>query len=238
MKKLLKTLNLIYDNAMMAALAAVFLIAAYCVYDAYYIYSHTIDKDIRKYKPTESGIVESSPITDEMVGWIAIDGTDISYPVMQCGNNLKYINTDPYGEYSLSGSIFLDCRSNSDFEDGYSIIYGHHMEYGKMFGSIDKFFDGDYIRKHRTGELFVGRNAEKIYGLEIFACMKCDAKNNKIFTPGKSDAVCQEIKDNAFICLDEPDSGRRVVALSTCSSENTDERMVIFCYITDQDNGA
>ena len=82
-----------------------------------------------------------------MVGWIVVDDTNIDYPVMQGYDNSQYLNLDPYGEYSLSGSIFLDSRNSSDFTDPYSIIYGHHMEYGKMFGAIDDYLDDQYERE-------------------------------------------------------------------------------------------
>ncbi|MBR1845920.1 MAG: class B sortase, partial [Oscillospiraceae bacterium] len=63
---------------------------------------------------------------------------------MQGETNGKYLNTDPYGEYSLSGSIFLDSRNAGDFSDSYSLVYGHHMADGMMFGALDAFFDEGY----------------------------------------------------------------------------------------------
>lgn len=205
------------------------LIIGYYIYDSYYVYNHVVDNDIKNYKPSHE-IIENSSINDDMVAWITIYDTNIDFPVMQATNNLKYLNTDPYGNYSLSGSIFLDCRNDPTFKDEYSIIYGHHMEYGKMFGALDKFFEEDYFKSHNTGELIIGRNAEEIYNLKIFACMRCDSKNISVFTPGNSSLVLEEIRDNAIFCLNTPNN-KRIVVLSTCSSEEVDERMLIFCYI-------
>lgn len=229
-RKLWKKLNSVYDNIMMAVFAVIFLVVVYFIYDAYYVYSHASDKNILNYKPTSPGYsAEDSPITDDMVGWLTIDDTNIDYPVMQGDDNTKYINTDPYGEYALSGSIFLDCRNNSEFKDDYSIIYGHHMEYGKMFGAVDDFLDRDYIGSHRSGKLIVGKDAKKIYNLEVFACMKADAKNKIIFTPGKADNVRKEIKNKAEIYL--ADKNYPIIGLATCSTDASDERILVFCYI-------
>ena len=108
----------------MIVLVLVLLIVMWCMYDNYYVYSHTLGDDISRYKPVQNAAVqEDSPISDDMVAWITIDGTNIDYPVMQGDDNVKYLNTDPFGKYSLSGSIFLDSRNAPDFSDYYWRIY-------------------------------------------------------------------------------------------------------------------
>ena len=122
------------------------LIVCYGLYDTWYVYNKANDDGYLKYKPVAgSGMSEDAPITEDMVAWITIDGTNIDYPVMQAADNMKYLNLNPYGEYSLSGSIFLDSRNSADFSDDYSILYGHHMEYGVMFGALDEFLDEKYM---------------------------------------------------------------------------------------------
>ena len=133
------------------------LVVAYGLYDAWYVYNKANDDSYLRYKPVPGeSMAEDMPITDDMVAWITIDDTNIDYPVMQGDNNMEYLNINPYGEYSLSGSIFLDSRNAEDFSDDYSILYGHHMEHGAMFGALDDFYDNDYLRNHSTGTLIVG----------------------------------------------------------------------------------
>lgn len=52
---------------------------------------------------------------------------------------MEYINKDVYGEFSLSGSIFLSCMNKKDFSDNYNLVYGHHMANGGMFGDVVSF---------------------------------------------------------------------------------------------------
>ena len=66
-------------------------------------------------------------LNKDVVGWITIFDTHISYPVVQGKDNQEYLNKDVFGKFSFSGSIFLDYRNACDFTDSYSIIYGHHM---------------------------------------------------------------------------------------------------------------
>ena len=160
--KFWKGANRWYDRIIMLFLVLLLLIVCYCMYDNYWVYSHSIDKSILKYKPgSENYDPDDSPITNEMVAWLTVDNTNIDYPVMQSGDNIKFLNTDPYGSYSLTGSIFLDSRNSPDFTDEYSLVYGHHMEYGKMFGALDDFLDEDYLKSHTSGELMIGRGYVK-----------------------------------------------------------------------------
>lgn len=231
MNKLLKTLNSLYERTLLLVLFLILLIVVYCLYDIWYLYDHTIDDSILKYKPDVSNTVlqEDSPITDDMIAWITIDNTNIDYPVMQGNDNIKYLNTNPFGEYSLSGSIFLDSRNSPDFTDEYSMIYGHHMEYGEMFGALDAFMNKDYFKKHTNGTLIIGKNADKTYNLEVFAYMKTSAKEDVVFNPSQSSEIQQYIKEHAQIY--ELERNNKIIALSTCAEGDAVTRIVIFCYI-------
>lgn len=231
MRTFLKTLNDLYEKLLIFIFVIILLIVGYCLYDIWYIYDNTLDNNILKYKPDVSNAVlqENSPITDDMVAWLTIDNTNIDYPIMQGNDNVKYLNTNPFGEYSLSGSIFLDSRNAPDFTDEYSIIYGHHMDYGEMFGALDAFIDKDYLQKHNTGTLIIGKNAEKTYNLEVFAYMEASATEDIVFNPNKSNGILQYIKDHAKIYEAEKDN--RIIGLSTCAKGDTITRTIIFCYI-------
>ena len=234
MLKFWKRLNELYGWLLIAVCGLIMLIGLWQVYDNYYMYSHTLDKSILGYKPDPRvpAAAADSPITDDMAGWLTIDGTNIDYPVMQGFDNKQYLNTDPFGKYSLTGSIFLDSRSSPDFSDEYSVIYGHHMDYGKMFGALDDFLNESYLKQHSAGTLMVGRNAEKVYDLECFASMRVSAKEKIVFDM-KQEQIRQFIHDNASVLTNEQDS--RILALSTCTDANSVTRVVVFCYIRDSE---
>lgn len=230
MIKFWKKLNELYGWCVIAVFGFVMLIGMWQVYDNYYIFENTIDKSILRYKPDpkDNTPAEDSPISGDMVAWLTIDGTNIDYPVMQGTDNSVYLNTDPFGEYSLSGSIFLDSRNSGDFSDEYSVIYGHHMDYGKMFGALDDFLSEKYLRDHTTGTLMVGRNAEKVYDLRVFASMKVSSAEKIVFDI-KQDEIRQFIHDNSAVLTEECDN--RIIALSTCLDADSVNRIVVFCYI-------
>ena len=224
-------MNILYERLLLIVLVLVLLIVMWCMYDNYYVYSHTLNDDVSKYKPGQTdAAAEDSPISDDMVAWITIDGTNIDYPVMQGDDNVKYLNTDPFGKYSLSGSIYLDSRNSSDLSDDYSLIYGHHMEYGKMFGALDDYLDMSYLNSHSSGKLIIGKNAEKTCVLTVFASMRASAKDEAVFDPGKGD-IRQFIKEHCE--TQTADTGQRILALSTCAEGDSVTRTIVFCYIAE-----
>ncbi|MBR5425962.1 MAG: class B sortase [Clostridiales bacterium] len=229
MKTFWKTMNSIYEKTMLVIFLIALLIVVYALYDTWYVYDRASDTSYRKYKPNAEHAysAEESPITSDMVGWITMDDTNIDYPVMQAQDNTTYLNKDPYGQFSLSGSIYLDCRNKGDFTDPYSVIYGHHMEYGKMFGALDDYLDKDYLKSHKKGELLVGRDGKVLYELEAFYAMAADAKDEFIFDPGKYEELYAFLKEKGA------DMSHRVLCLSTCAGDTTTTRIVVFAYILD-----
>ena len=116
MRTFWKTMNRAYEKTMLLIFIIALLICIYALYDTWYVFDHANDKSYLKFKPgveEENGAVSESPITSDMVGWITMDDTNIDYPIMQGEDNTEYLNKDPYGKFSLSGSIFLDSRNNS-----------------------------------------------------------------------------------------------------------------------------
>ena len=192
--------------------------------------------DLLKYQPTGDGpnsitLGELMKLNKDVVGWIKIFDTHISYPVVQGKDNQEYLNKDVFGEFSFSGSIFLDYRNACDFTDSYSIIYGHHMEYGAMFGDVVEFKNDDYFQEHKTGALFL---LDDTYKITLFACVETQEFNNKIYNPivqGKDnlDTLLKYIKDEAVqyrdISLNHDD---KIMGLSTCAEAGTNERVVLF----------
>lgn len=236
MEKLKKTiwcLNSITDKILFFIFLLLFLFGMYAMYDSFLVYQAANDTGILKYKPGYEGTVPDKPIKGNMVGWLTIDDTKIDYPIMQGEDNNEYLNKDPFGDYSLSGSIFLDSRNSSDFSDDYSLIYGHHMENDLMFGALGHYLKKGYLEKHNKGTIYVD---DVPYRLTLFAVGESEATNEIIFAPTSVDAgtVCSYIRQNALyfdgsVKMQEND---KIIALSTCKYPDTVERTLVFGYLT------
>ena len=148
---------------------------------------------------------------------------------MQGESNLTFLNRDPYGNFSLSGSIFLDSRNSPDFTDGYSLLYGHHMEYGRMFGALDAYLDRDFAFGHRNGTLLIGRDGLQRRKLTVFAVLRTNAKELKAFDVENPENARWFISENAQIIFGMPD--KPILALSTCDGEDDAMRIIVACAI-------
>jgi len=85
----------------------------------------------------------------DIVGYIQIPGTNISYPVAQTGNNAFYLYHDLRWNPSRHGSVFLDYENNLyDLCCDNTIIYGHNMRDGSKFHNIRHYFREDFFRSH------------------------------------------------------------------------------------------
>lgn len=226
-KKLVQKLDGLLEHIILIVLILCFLVGLYGVADTLSVYYSAQDKSSLKYKP-EEGQTLHTEITDN-VAWLTIDDSTIDYAIMQGEKNEDYLNADVYGNYSLSGSIFLDYRNNSEFSDDYSLVYGHHMEKGLMFGCLDNWLDEEYFNSHTTGTI---TTKNRIYRLELYAVVEALASTSEIFQPTETSfgSTVKYVKENAMRMTDvEP---THLVALSTCKYPDTDDRTITFWQMT------
>lgn len=107
----------------------------------------------RKPVPQKKTQIVGNP---DWIGWLKIEDTSISYPVMQRkGDNEYYLHKDFDGNYSSYGTPFLDERCSADSDN--CIIYGHNINGGRMFGAFHVYAKEDYYKEHpevifRVGE--------------------------------------------------------------------------------------
>ena len=237
-------------NSMVSLLAGL-LAAVMILYSGYVLYdsfateygAYSSAWDLLKYKPDAasaqpSGGAESlAKINQDYRAWLTLFDTTIDYPVVQGKDDLYYASHDVYGNVSLTGAIYLAAGNKKDFSDSYNVIYGHHMDNGAMFGSLDKFTDEAYFQKHRTGTLVTESG---IYDVTLFAVVRTDAYENGIYSVGNRAAEVirflegdrrQDVGLGTEILVYDAATARnasKVVALSTCADAQTNGRLVVF----------
>lgn len=217
-------------------LALVLFYAGFALWDSWRIYDAAgVDASLLRYKPTaegdqEAGFAELRGLNPDVCAWLTVTDTHIDYPVVQGADNVRYVNTDVYGNFSLSGSLFLDCRNAPDFSDRYSLIYGHHMDASVMFGELANFTADDYFARHTGGTLYLPDGS---YAVRFFACLYTDAYDTQVFAPGnlseqEQQAFLDRIRQEALQYRELDLTGQdRILALSTCSDASTNGRVVV-----------
>ena len=232
LKKVVHLLDRLEDMVGLLVCLVLFLIGLYATVDSWLVYHHANDDSLLRFKPGYEREAADQPIQGNMVAWLTVDDTMIDYPVMQGETNEEYLNKDPYGNYSMSGSIFLDSRNTADFTDAYSLIYGHHMEGDYMFGSLHHFLEQDYLDTHPSGELIVG---DVTYEIMFFAALEAPATQELIFNPTEYlvEDILKYVKEHAQSYENDPKEGT-VVALSTCKYPDSANRVLLFGYMKEK----
>ena len=139
----------------------------------------------------------------DCIGWLSIDGTSISYPVMYTPSEpQKYLRRSFYGKYSQSGVPFLDGRCSTN--GGNLIIYGHNMKNGTMFSDLKKYLNTDFLNSHRMVRLETADGVFLFTVTEVLKTNTADPRYDRI--------SCED--------------GRRLL-LSTCYGSGKDGRLLI-----------
>lgn len=160
-------------------------------------------------EPTEQPAAEhniQALITEnaDCIGWLSIDGTNISYPVMHTPSDpQKYLRRNFYGKYSQSGVPFLDGRC--DLQSSNLIIYGHNMRNGTMFSDLKRYVDRDFLNAHRTVKFEAADGVQTFIVTEVLKTNTSDAWYNRIAS----------------------EDGSRCLILSTCYGSDKDGRLLI-----------
>lgn len=213
------------------------LYGGYSLWDTAMVFNGAfLSSDLLQFKPA-AGDPDSNPtlaelqaINPDVLGWLTIDDTHIDYPVVIGETDMEYVNKDVYGDFALSGSIFMDSDNARDLSDAYTLVYGHHMDNGAMFGDVVEFVNTDYFESHQTGTLYL---PDATYSIEIFACVQVDAFDSMIYDPLAQDGDVSELLhyvdeiavQSRYIGVQPTD---KVIGLSTCAEAETNGRVVIF----------
>lgn len=208
----------------------------YSLWDTYKIYANSFaDEELLKFRPTDDGadnptLKDLKKLNPDVKAWIQVPKTNIDYPVVQGQDDMEYINKNVYGEFELSGAIFLSCLNKDDFSDPYNLVYGHNMKNGGMFADVADFTNKEYFETHQKGKLFLTDATRKI---RFFACMKVTAADAKIYHPdGYRKENLKDLLDyiqaNAVQYRDVNVADENsLIALSTCSEAETNGRVVL-----------
>ncbi|MGI6498224.1 MAG: class B sortase [Oscillospiraceae bacterium] len=172
-------------------------------------------------------------VNRDVAGWIYLPDSKISYPFVQGKDNDEYLHRTYRRTQNASGSIFMDYRCEKDLSGQNTVLYGHYMKNGTMFGGLARFKDRDYWENHRYFYLLT---QDGIHRYEVFACAQVEA-----------DAFCYQTSfanEDAFQLFlrqiekaDQlktgvaPEADGKILTLSTCAAQDRTLRFVVFAML-------
>ncbi|MDO4519668.1 MAG: class B sortase [Eubacteriales bacterium] len=171
--------------------------------------------------------VDFKPLTDinkDVVGWIYMEALpDINYPVVHGKDNDEYLHATYEHNYNFAGTIFFDYENSGDLTDLNTIVYGHNMKNGSMFGSLKKYVREQEV--YKKSKYFWILTPDRNFRYEIFSAYTTavDSDTYTLFKgPGKEfDEWLPKMMKNSEIKTDASilTMQDRIVTLSTCTGD-------------------
>ncbi len=188
-------------------------------------------------------------VNRDVIGWIFIGGTDVNYPLLAGADNQQYLFQSYMKKYAVAGSIFLDYRCSTNLSDYHTVIYGHNMKNGMMFGELDAYQKADYLAAHPYVYIIMADGSWNKY--RVLACeqvsvesavydLPCDTKQkikalraqlaqNNGYAAGE--AAAADAADGALQGAAQS-SEARLLTLSTCTNDSRDDvRFAVHCVL-------
>lgn len=170
-------------------------------------------------------------INADVVGWIQLDEMlEIDYPLVQGQDNAKYLETTFDGKKNAAGCLFLDCKNKKDFSDQNTIIYGHNMKDGSMFGHLRKYREEAFCREHPYFHIYAADGRMLVYEIFAVSIVNDSAEYyDKIYegSEGFWNYLSLIKKDAIYFKEEKVTELSKMVTLSTCTNRTADERLLV-----------
>lgn len=178
----------------------------------------------------------------DVQAWLEIPDTNVSYPVMQHSqDDSYYLDHDCHGKPDNYGALFTESVYNRfDFSDPVTVIYGHRMNNGSMFGKLQKYYSGDFGR-YKTVNLYLRGGEKRSY--TVFAAVIQPDTHILHYNNFYSQRVFNRYFDGVYatrklgIVLDQenrPEFGDQVLILSTCIKGDSAQRYLVMAKLNDE----
>lgn len=172
----------------------------------------------------------------DIVGWLSIDGV-VDEPVLQRDNDY-YLTHDATGAENVTGALFLDENCNLRVVPNNTLIHGHNMKEGAMFGSLKKYKvkDANFYKEHP----YITLNTlyeEATY--VIFAVTEINIRSDQHYyvpfwqyinfsNEDSYNAYISKIREfSHFQTKVDVQPGDRLLTLATCSGTDEDARLLV-----------
>lgn len=194
-----------------------------------YYYSYKKDLEFKE-KIAEYDFEKLKEINTDIVGFIEVDNTNISYPVVKSSDNSYYLNHSYKKEKNNIGSIFLDYRNDLDNLSKNNIIYGHGRLDNTMFGSLNNLLDSSNLDSKESYYITLS-TPNSIMTFKIFSVYTIPKEGYYIKTYFSSNKYFKEfletiMKRSIYNFNTDVNTNDKILTLSTCK-DNFGKRVVV-----------
>lgn len=179
-------------------------------------------------------------VNPDIIGWIRIPDLAVDYAILKGTSGDYYLNHHMDGSENILGSIFA-ANGTSDFlDDAHTILYGHNMASGRMFGQLSFYSDVDFWKKHPYVYVYTPYKTLTLAIYNVYNCLDSDETYTLGYTMGSEDfkewIAVSETRGKyktEFI----PTGNEQIFTLSTCADYGTENnRFVANCMVIKEEN--
>ncbi len=166
----------------------------------------------------------------DFVGWLYIPGLSISYPMVLGADNDYYLTHTFQKTENSAGALFLDQATVSPFADYNTVVHGHNMKNGSMFGKLKNYYRDTQV--YADDPYFYVYTPGNNYKYFIFSYYVTDAASDSYQLPNTEDAYRTYkdyvAKQGVYQEIAKIPEVAPIVTLSTCYGDTyTDLRLVV-----------
>lgn len=179
----------------------------------------------------------------DIYAWIQMPDTQVDYPILQSEEDNKYLNINIDGSKGYPGCIYTNVCNSKEFDDYITMVYGHNMKSGAMFGTLDYFYEKEFFDSFDT---YTVETPEACFTYSVYAAVNYDDKLIPAYYDVKSSLGRDEFVKSLEACRgnskthfnDEVEiSGEdKLLVLSVCISGQDDRRYLIVSKLEDVQN--
>lgn len=193
-------------------------------------YVETVEDATGKGNSTTVDLDALQLINPDIKGWIYIEDTPISYPILWSGDDNTYLRHTYEGKYDIMGSILLSEYNDPDFIDQNNLIFGHNSHGETMFGTLKNYADGKYFNDHLYVNIILPGRTLKY---RVFSAFETDSTSNvytvRFGTENGYKSWKQNMATASVVDTDvkQVNNLTNTITLSTCSKNSGSERRFV-----------
>lgn len=182
-------------------------------------------------------------VNTDIYAWIEVPGTKINYPIARSEtDDSYYLDHSIDGSKDKKGTLFTEYLFNSnDFSDPVTVIYGHDMKNGAMFGRLQNYSQKKYFDSHSEIKVYL---PDRTLSYEVFAAVPFSGKHILYYwdfsDESQFNGFIKNIRSTKSLLANfnedvEVTSSDKIIILSTCLKSDNTKRYLVLAVLKDEE---
>ena len=180
-------------------------------------------------------------VNEDIYAWIEIPGTKVAYPIVQSPvDDAYYLNHTIEGVAGYPGSIYTQRLNRKDFTDFNTLIYGHDMKDGSMFGDLHRYADKEFLEENPYVYIYTEDDTltYRIFAAVVYddrhllRAYDFDEENQRRLFLDSLDTGDSRNNFDKFAVVTSEDT---MITLSTCIGNEEEHRFLVAAVLSDEE---